>query len=179
MTKLYFLSPDKQSATSTISELKAQGVTPKDISILAHEKTGFDTSLDLAELSKHNVSDFGKLGMSDLIPALEKGAAVGGGLGLIGGLAAMTFPITGLIIGGGAVLASTAVGAGLGAWTSSLIGISAPHHEIEEYIAAVENGDILLLVDVADGNAEEIKTIISKYHPEIEIKESSILPIDV
>jgi len=173
--KLYFLSPNKQSATSTIADLRAQGVLPQSISILAHESVGLDTSLDSAELGEHNISDFGDLGMSDLVPSLQKGAALGGGLGLIGGLAGLVFPPAGFIIGGGAVLGGTALGAGLGAWISSMIGVSAPHHDIEEYVTAVESGSILLLVDVDDDTIEEIKTTIGKYHPEVEIKENGAL----
>jgi len=157
-----------------MTDLREQGVSSRDISILAHESVGLDTSLELSELNDTNIADFGSLGMSDLVPALQKGAALGGGLGLVGGLAAMAFPPAGLIIGGGAVLAGTAVGAGLGAWTSSLIGISAPHHDIQEYVEAVENGSILLLVDVDDERVDDFKAIISKHHPEVEIKESGI-----
>lgn len=172
MTKLYFLSPDKQSATKTISDLRDQGVASRNISVLAHESVGLDTSLEVTELDETGQSGFGRDGLGDLVPALQKGAALGGGLGLVGGLAAMAFPPAGLIIGGGAVLATTAFGAGFGAWTSSLIGISAPHHDIEEYVTAVENGSILLLVDVDADNVEAVKTTISRHHPEVDIKEN-------
>lgn len=172
MTKLYFLSPDKESATKTISDLHDQGITSRNISVLAHESVGLDTSLELTELDDTASNRFGRDGLGDLVPALQKGAALGGGLGLVGGLAAMAFPPAGLIIGGGAVLATTAFGAGFGAWTSSLVGISAPHHDIEEYVTAVENGSILLLVDVDAENVEAVKATISKHHPEVEIKES-------
>ena len=174
MKKLYFLSPNKQSATSTIAELKEQGIKPKNISILAHESVGLDTSIDSEELGEHNISDFGDIGMSDLIPSLQKGAAVGGGLGLVGGLAGLAFPPAGLIIGGGAVLGTTALGAGLGAWASSMIGVSAPHHDIEEYVAEIENGSILILVDIEGDELESVKTAISKHHPEVEVKESGV-----
>ena len=176
MKKLYFLSPNKQSATSTITELRDQGVSSKNISILAHESVGLDTSLDSAELGEHNISDFGDIGMSDFLPSLQKGAALGGGLGLIGGLAGMVFPPAGFIIGGGAVLGGTALGAGLGAWISSMIGVSAPHQDIEEYVTAIEGGSILLLVDIEGDDIEGVKSAISKYHPEVEIKESGVLP---
>lgn len=59
-----------------------------------------DMPLDVAEMNEQNMSDFGSLGMSGFVPALEKGAALGGVLGLLGGLAALAFPPTGFILGG-------------------------------------------------------------------------------
>lgn len=175
MKKLYFLTPDVTSASNIIGELRAQGVPSQHISILAHENTQFDTKLKVTELSEENLSDFGELGKNDMLPALEKGAAMGGSIGLIGGLASMLFPPAGLIVGGGAVLAFTAVGAGIGAWTSAMIGVSAPHHEIEEYVKAIEQGNILLLVDVEDEQLEQARESIAAHHPEAVVKQATSL----
>lgn len=175
MKKLYFLSPDITSARNIIAELRAQGIPSQHISILAHQDTQFDTRLDITELTEENLSDFGELGKSDMLPALEKGAAMGGTIGLIGGLAAMLFPPAGLIVGGGAVLTFTAVGAGIGAWTSAMIGVSAPHHEIEEYVGAIEQGNILLLVDVENEQLEQAQQSIAAHHPEAIIKQANPL----
>lgn len=175
MQKLYFLVPDAQSARNIITELRADGVRAQHISILAHKDTEFETSLEVSELDDKTLSDFGETGKSDLLPALEKGAAMGGSIGLLGGLAALAFPPAGFIVGGGAVLVSTAVGAGLGAWISSMIGIAAPHQDIEHYIQAIENGSILLLVDVDEEQYESAKVLIARHHPEAEIKEASVL----
>ena len=41
---------------------------------------------------------------SDFVPALKRGAAAGGGVGLLAGLAAVTFPPAGIALGGGALL---------------------------------------------------------------------------
>lgn len=175
MRKLYFLAPDALSARNIIIELRDQGVYSQHISILANQDTQFDSKLEVTELNSENLSNFDELGKSDLLPALEKGAAMGGSLGLIGGLAALAFPPAGLVIGGGAVLASTTLGAGLGAWISSMIGISAPHHDIEEYVSAIESGSVLLLVDVDEEKLESIKGIIASHHPEADIKQAGKL----
>jgi hypothetical protein len=44
---------------------------------------------------------------------------------------------TGLVLGGGAVLAISLVGAGLGAWWSSLIGVSIGNRRIKDYEDAI------------------------------------------
>lgn len=161
MKRLYFLVPDAGSARSIVDELRDAGLGERHIHIVARDHE----ALEAAELP-----EAGLLEESDFIPALERGLAVGGATGLIAGIAAVTFPPAGLVLGGGAILATSLLGAGLGAWVSSMIGVSAPNTQLEEFQQAVDTGQFLMLVDVPASRAEEITALIESRHPEAEVR---------
>jgi hypothetical protein len=85
----------------------------------------------------------------------------------LAGLVAVALP-TGLVLGGGAVLALSLMGAGLGGWWSSLIGASIGNRRIKDYEAAIEQGELLVMVDVPKDRVEEIEALVKKHHPEAE-----------
>jgi hypothetical protein len=106
---------------------------------------------------------------SDFIPAVERGVAVGGATGTLAGLAALAFPPAGLVLGGGAVLSIALAGAGMGAWMSGMIGTSVDNSRLKEFKGAIEEGQLLMLVDVPKSRVDEIDDLVKKHHPEAEI----------
>lgn len=109
MKRLYFLAPSLDSTAAIVDELQGFGLTDKDIHVVGNDHTG---------LAKNNIHEASVLQTSDVIPALERGAAAGVTTGLLAGLIAITFPPAGLVLGGGAVLGLGLFGAGFGAWVS-------------------------------------------------------------
>jgi hypothetical protein len=160
MKRIYFLAPDHDSAHAIVNELITNGIDETHISVIAKRDKPLK---DLPEATK--------LEKSDWVPALQRGVAIGGSIGLFAGMAALAFQPAGLIIGGGALLlGSTVGGATFGAWASSLIGISTPNTQLEKFEDAVANGQILMLVDVPKQRIEEIQTSIRKHHPEADFE---------
>ena len=104
---------------------------------------------------------------SDFIPALEQGLALGGLTGVLAGVVAVALP-TGLVLGGGAVLAISLAGAGFGALMSSMIGLSIGDRRIKQFQEAMENGAFLMMVDVPRQRVEEIEEIVKNHHPQAE-----------
>lgn len=102
---------------------------------------------------------------SNFIPAREEGATLGGATGILAGLVAVALP-TGLVLGGGAVLAIAL--AGVGGLMSSLVGISIDSRRIEQFQAAMDQGEVLVMADVPWDRVEEIETLIQKHHPRAE-----------
>lgn len=158
MRRIYFLVPETTTAEAIINELLLERIEQRHIHIVAKPQT------PLADLPEASV-----LESSDFYPALEQGIALGGVTGLLAGLAAVALP-TGLVLGGGAVMAITLAGAGVGGLMSSMVGISADSRRIEDYHSAIERGELLLMIDVPRERAEEIETIIMKHHPEAEFE---------
>jgi len=62
------------------------------------------------------------------------------------------------------------VGAGFGAWTASMIGISTPSQRLKRFEGAVEQGQLLLMVDVPRARVEEIEQRLQAQHPEAHLE---------
>lgn len=159
MRRIYFLAPNVDSARSIVSELLLKHIEERRMHIVART----DVSLDDLPQAKLTQS-------TDVVHALEKGLVAGGACGAIIGLIAITFPPSGLALGGGTLLGLTAFGAAFGAWISSMIGIRLPNSHIEKYEKAIADGQLLLMVDVPTGRVEEVEEMVRQHHPEAELK---------
>ena len=160
MRRLYFLVPDINSASAIVDELLLARIEERRIHIAAKDHH----ALQEAHLPEANL-----LQESDFIPAVEKGLSVGGATGILAGLVAMTFPPAGLIVGGGAVLGLGLLGAGFGAWVSGMIGINIENTQLKDFEEAINRGELLIMVDVAVAQVEEITQLVKKHHPEAEV----------
>lgn len=156
--RLYFLLPNHDSAAQLVDEMLLARINESNIHLIA--KAG----ADMESLPEANL-----LQSSDFIHSVEIGAAVGGITGVLAGLAALTFPPAGLALGGGAVLGITLMGAGIGSWGSAMIGISAPNSRLKNFQQAVQDGQYLMLVDVAINKVKTITASVERLHPEVEV----------
>jgi hypothetical protein len=102
--------------------------------------------------------------VTDAGPAMKRGVAVGGSLGLVGGLLAVSFPPAGVVLGGGAILMGTAAGASFGAFASSLAGSTVPEPLREEFQDELDQGRILLEVRLeADDDYERLDRVAASH----------------
>jgi hypothetical protein len=159
MRRLYFLVPSVDSARTINDELLLARIEERHIHVIAKEGTPLE-DLPEATLAQR----------SDLIPALERGAAIGGATGILAGIIAVTVPPAGLVLGGGAVLATGLAGVGVGALMSSMIGVDTPNSRIQKFQDAIDKGELLMMVDVPKDRIEEIDGLVKKHHPEAEIE---------
>jgi hypothetical protein len=97
------------------------------------------------------------------------GLGVGGVAGLLGGLLAVSFPVSGIVLGGGALLASALAGAGGAAIVSALIAKDIPSHTLRTFEQAISSGQLLLLVDVPRHQVKSTVALIRRQHPEARI----------
>ena len=161
MRRLYFLIPGIDSAKTIVDELLLARIEQRHIHIAA---------ADHHALSEANLPEASLLQESDFVPAVERGLAIGGATGILAGIAAVALPGVGLALGGGAILGIGLAGAGMGAWLSSMIGISAPSSRLTEFEDAIKEGGLLMMVDVPKTRVDEITDLIKKHHPEAEIE---------
>lgn len=161
MRRLYFLVPDVESAKQIVDELLLARIEERNIHVVAKDHH----ALEVAHLPEAGLFE-----ESDFVPALERGLAVGGATGLLAGVAAVTFPPAGLVLGGGAILATSLLGAGLGAWVASMIGVSVPNTQLQKFHDALEQGQLLMLIDVPKDRTDEITELVRSHHPEAKIQ---------
>jgi hypothetical protein len=153
--------PNIDSAKTIVDELLLARVEARHIHIAA---------ADHHALTAANLPEASLLQESDFVPAVERGLAIGGATGILAGIAAVTIPGAALALGGGAILGIGLAGAGVGAWVSGMIGVSAPSSRLKEFEAAIEKGELLMMVDVAKARVEEITDLVRKHHPEAHIE---------
>ena len=158
MRRLYFLLPSLQLTNLVVDELLLKRIDDHHIHVVAKEGT------PLGNLPEANL-----LQKSDFIPAVERGLAVGGITGMLAGLAAVTFPPAGLVLGGGAILGTSLAGAGVGAWVSGMIGVDVRNSQIDRFQNAIEQGEVLIMVDVPKDKVEEIENLVHSHHPQAEM----------
>lgn len=156
--RLYFLLPAVATARQVVDELLLARIEERHIHALAKEGTPME---DLPEANMLQKSDF--------VHAVEQGVAVGGATGVFAGLVAVTFPPAGLVLGGGAVLATAMAGAGIGAWVSGMVAADIPNSRLKEFEDAVESGAVLMMVDVAKEQVDEVTDLVKKHHPEADM----------
>jgi hypothetical protein len=161
MRRLYFLIPHTDSAKVIVDELLLARIEERHIHIAA---------ADHHALTEANLPEANLLQESDFVPAVERGLAVGGATGVLAGVAAVVIPGVGLALGGGAILGIGLAGAGVGAWVSSMIGISTPSSRLTEFEKAIEAGQLLMMVDVPKDRVDDITTLVRSHHPEAHIE---------
>lgn len=156
--RIYFLAPNPASVHAITDELQTMDIPERHIHVIGSYRYALDDLPQATLLQK-----------SDLAHGVEWGVGVGGTAGLLGGLLAVTFPPAGLVLGGGAILMGTLVGAGFGALVSGMVAADQPNHDLESFEEDIMNGEILVLVDVPFRRLDEIKDVIIKHHPEAHI----------
>ncbi len=158
--RVYWLLPDLASARRTMDDLLLARISEPHIHFVAREGS------DMTGLHTANV-----LQSSDVIRAAQAGLVIGGSVGaVLGVLAAVFYPIVGDSPQWGMVAVLSFLGAGFGAWASSMIGISTPSNRLKRFEPAIEQGQLLLMVDVPRSRVEEIEERLQALHPEAHLE---------
>jgi uncharacterized membrane protein len=141
-----------EEARRVVDELRQQGFSQEDISIVANNAAGQYSTEEASEPSA-KVSDAGAGAAS----GAAAGGLIGGAAGLIVGLMGLAIPGIGPIVAAGP-LAATLAGAGVGAVAGGLIGgltgAGVPEDEAQVYAEAVRRGGALVTVRAEDARAE-------------------------
>ena len=157
MRRIYFLVHDIETTHKIVDELRSEGIEDRHIHVLAKRDTPLEDMPEANELQK-----------TDFIPALERGAALGATTGLLAGLFSLRF--AGFAIAGGPVLGILFFGATIGAIMSGLAGLQVGNSKVKKYEEAIEQGELLVMVDIAKERIDEISKVIVKHHPNAEFE---------
>ncbi len=158
--RIYWLLPDLASARRTMDDLLIARVAERHIHFVARD------GADMTGLPPANV-----LQTSDVIRAAGTGLVVGTVLGAIAGVVVgMFYPYADELPQPGLVVVLALLGAAMGAWTSSLIGISIPSRRLARFAPSIATGSVLLMVDVRQWRIREIEALLQALHPEARLE---------
>jgi hypothetical protein len=161
MQRLYFLIPTIELTEIILGELENQGVAHKHLHVVAA------ITQNLKDLPEASIWQ-----KTELAHGLEWGTGIGGTAGLLGGLLTVAFPSGGIILGGGALLIGAAAGAGVGAAMMGLMKGHEHNHQLDDFKKEIDDGKILLMVDIPKDEVDSIKQSILLHHPQANIKVS-------
>jgi hypothetical protein len=154
--RIYWLLPSLASARRTMNDLLLARIAEQHIHFVARD------DVDISELHAANI-----LQTSDVIRAAQAGLVIGGAVGALAGVVVAYFvPIIGDAPQWGIAAVLAIAGGAFGAWSSSMIGIATPSERLRRFEAAIEQGQILLMVDVQRSRVTEIEALLEKAHPE-------------
>jgi hypothetical protein len=136
-TRHVFSVPDLATAQGVLAAARAAGLDNGNLSLIAR-----------ADIELGSIDDEFKDVATDFMPAALRGAAIGGGAGLLAGLAALAFPSLGVTLAG--VVLLTVGGAAIGTWISSLVGSTVEDPVRRKFEGEIAAGRILLVIDAED-----------------------------
>jgi hypothetical protein len=154
--RIYWLLPDLASARRTMNDLLLARIDESHIHFAAREDT------DMTGLHPANI-----LQTSDVVRAAQLGLVVGAAAGAVAGVVAVLFfSLSGDAPHWGVAAILAIVGAPVGAWAASMIGVSVPSKRLARFEGAIESGQLLLMVDVPRSRVAEIEQMLATAHPE-------------
>jgi len=152
-TAAFGIFPDRQSIEDALSSLKDEGFRSTDISVLFPENVG---TKDFAHEKKTKAPEGATAGGST-------GLVLGGALGWLTGIGALTIPGLGPFLAAGpivAALAGAGVGGALGGVMGALIGLGVPEYEAKRYEGRMRKGGILMSVHCDDSSWTRLAKLI-------------------
>lgn len=153
--RLYFLLPDLPSAERTMEDLLLARVEERRIRFLARR-----------DMSLGNLPEASFLQKTDAAHGAETGMAIGGMAGVIGGAIAVVFPPAGSSLQLVTVLMTGIAGALFGTWVASMVGTAVPNSRLARFRSEIENGKILVMVDVPLTRTQAVRNLVLQRHPE-------------
>ncbi|MGR9013677.1 MAG: DUF1269 domain-containing protein [Gammaproteobacteria bacterium] len=157
MRRIYFLVPTIETTHKIVKELQAEGIEDRHIHILAKR----DTPLE-------GLPEAGVSIKTDFLPAVERGLALGGTTGLLAGLVGLRF--AGFAIAGGPLLGIIMAGATIGSLMGGLAGMNSGNSRLKQFEDAIEQGQLLMLVDIPKERIDIVSQLITKHHPTVQFE---------
>jgi uncharacterized membrane protein YeaQ/YmgE (transglycosylase-associated protein family) len=147
--------PHVHSAKQVVDDLLLARIEARHIHVLAPRGT------EIGDLPEATV--FQK---TDLVHGAQVGVLIGGLLGAIAGGLLVTFPPGTMQLHLVTVLILAIIGAVFGVWVASLAGATVPNSRLAQFRAWMDQGKLLLMVDVPYSEQGRIVEIVRRHHPE-------------
>jgi hypothetical protein len=152
--RLYFLLPDVESARGMLNEM-----------LLARIEIGRMHFLGKRGQLPPDLPEANLLQKTDFVHGAQLGLGVGGLAGIVLGLLIVLFPPGGAPLQFVVVLIAALFGALFGAWTSSMAASAVPNSRLKRFHAEIEQGKVLMMVDLPMGRVQEISDLVARRHP--------------
>jgi hypothetical protein len=153
--RIYYVLPNIAAARAMLDELLLARIEERHIHFMAREGTLPKDMPDCSFVIK-----------TDLIHGAQLGVVIGGIVGFLAGVLLVLMPPEGLTMRTAAILLMALGGALFGAWASGMNACAIPNKKLEKYADRIQNGEVLMMVDVPLRRIREIEDMIAARHPD-------------
>lgn len=151
--RLYYLFSNRTETEKAVNDLLLKHVPIGDIHVMG------PSGVDMGDLPQATA-----LQKTDMVRGIFIGLLLGGIVGLVGGIIGhyvVDMPVS------GAVVASTILGALIGAWSSGLIALSAPNARLRRFQKKLTDGHFLIILDLPQEKVATLDKYIREHHPSV------------
>lgn len=152
--RLYYLLPDIDSARRTRDDMLLSLIEIRHMHFMSN---GTPLPADLPEASI--------LQKTDVVRGAEAGMLVGAGLGMVLGVFLVNY--FDIVSKPAVVIAATLVGLLFGGWAASMVAAALPNSRLAKFYPALEQGGLLMIIDVPARRVEQIERLLDERHPEM------------
>lgn len=161
---------DRAHAREAIHQMRDRGLQIDDISVVERDADRYDPEYDYSAAeygyTAYNADELG----DETAGGLVLGSLVGGTLGTLAGLGALTIPGIGPVVAAGPLVGAL-VGGTAGAVTGTLAGalveaFEVPEEHAEVYSRRLSEGNTMLAVHVAPAQAPDVRDIMRNTNAE-------------
>jgi len=157
--RLYFILPDVDISLEVERDLLLAKVNDSLMHFMGKRGTDLKDLPEATALQKSDVMHGIKVGMFS--------GALGGAV--LGAIIYMLRDFIGMQIVPGIILIFFLMGSVLGVWIGGLlIGSSTPNVALREFEHTMDEGHILLMIDIPVERVDEVRKIVKSHHPEAE-----------
>lgn len=160
----YFMLPDVASARAMLDQLLLARVEERYIHFLAKPDT---LPADMPEATLFQ--------RTDLVHGTEVGIGIGAVSGVLACALMLVVPLAKVETQVMAFALCGFGGALLGAWMAARAATAIPNSHLEQYISAINQGQVLLMLDLPPGRSREIREMIARQYPPKAAVEQGVL----
>lgn len=153
--RLYYLLPDMESARRTFDDMLLSRIEQRHVRFLSD---GAPLPSDLPEA--------GFLHRTDIVHGAGAGMLIGAALGAVLGFVLVFY--FSLASEAAVVLAMALSGLLFGGWASSMVAAALPNSQLKAFYPALEQGKVLMIVDVPARRVEQLEKLLAERHPEMQ-----------
>jgi hypothetical protein len=153
---VFCIATTEIQAEDIVSQLKNEGFSNDDISVLFPDKTGTKDFVHEKHTKAPEVA----------VKGAGTGGILGGAIGWLAGIGTLAIPGIGPFIAAGPILAAlsgAALGAAVGGVAGAIMGMGIPEYEAKRYEGRLREGNFLISVHAENGQeAERVKDIFKE-----------------
>ncbi|WP_255757407.1 MULTISPECIES: DUF1269 domain-containing protein [unclassified Massilia] len=154
--RLYYMLPDLPSARAMLDEMLLARIEERHIRFMARAPLPDD------------MPGCSFMVKTDLIHGAQWGTIIGGVVGLGAGIFLSFFPPEGITLRTASILLVALGGALFGGWASGMNAAAIPNKKLEQYAPRLDQGQVLMMVDVPVRRMKDIEAAIARRHPDFD-----------